>query len=301
MKPTLLIMAAGIGSRYGGAKQIVPVGPSGERIIDYTMYDAYRAGFGKVIFLINHALEKDFIEVVGEPVSHYMDVDYAFQEIPEKYAALGRKKPLGTAEAVLLCRDLIGGPFAVVNSDDYYGAGAFRTILPALEAMEHSSDEYAMLGYRIENTLTEHGKVARGICRVEDGFLQEITERTHIEKRGACAEFTEDEGDSWTAVPAGTPVSMNFWGFTPDIFDCLSEAMACFEAGELQEDAMKKECYLPNVVGALLRAGQASVRCVESPDRWFGVTYREDTPTVVTALKDLTGSGVYPTPLWDLR
>lgn len=301
MKPTLLIMAAGIGSRYGGAKQIVPVGPSGERIIDYTIYDAYRAGFKKVVFLINHALEKDFVEVVGEPVSHYMDVDYAFQEIPEKYAVLGRKKPLGTAEAVLLCRDLIGGPFAVVNSDDYYGAGAFRTILPALEAMEHTSNEYAMLGYRIENTLTEHGKVARGICRVEGEFLQEITERTHIEKRGACAEFTEDEGETWTPVPAGTPVSMNFWGFTPDIFDCLAEAMACFEAGELREDVAKKECYLPNVVGALLREQKSRVRCVESPDRWFGVTYREDTPTVINALKALTDCGVYPSPLWNLK
>lgn len=300
MKPTLLIMAAGIGSRYGGAKQIAPVGPSGERIIDYTMYDAYRAGFHKVVFLINRALEADFIEVVGEPVSHYMDVDYAFQEIPEAYAGLGRKKPLGTAEAVLLCKDLIDAPFAVVNSDDYYGAGAFRAILPALEAMERSSDEYAMLGYRIENTLTENGKVARGVCRVEDGLLREIVERTHIEKRGTCAEFTED-GKAWTPVPAGTPVSMNFWGFTPDVFAYLAEAMDRFEAGELREDAVRRECYLPNVVGALLREERVKVRCIESPDRWYGLTYREDTPAVVKALKDLTGRGVYPTPLWDLK
>ena len=296
MKKTLVILAAGIGNRYGGAKQITPVGPRGEKIIDYSMYDAYKAGFEKVVFIIRKNLEADFCEVIGDPVSKFMEVDYVFQEIDEEYAAKGRSKPFGTAEAIALCRGHVDGPFAVINADDYYGNHCYKLMGEILENMKPEGD-YAMMGYRIENTVTDKGHVARGVCRTENGMLVEINERTHIEKRGDCAEYTED-GENWVALPKGTPVSMNFWGFTPDVFDHLDAALEKFKATELVENPLKAECYLPNVVGEVLREKKVTVKVCECPDKWYGVTYKEDTPALMEALKNLTDEGKYPSPVW---
>lgn len=296
MKKTLVILAAGIGNRYGGAKQITPVGPKGERIIDFSMYDAYKAGFEKIVFIIRKSLEADFREVIGNPVSKFMEVDYVFQEIDPELAKKGRNKPFGTAEAIAICRGHVDGPFAVINADDYYGTHCYKLIGNLLDEMK-GEGEYCMIGYHIENTVTDKGHVARGICRTENGMLVEINERTHIEKRGECAEYTED-GENWIPLPAGTPVSMNFWGFTPDIFDHLDKAMEEFRSGELLKNPLKAECYLPNVVGEALSEGKVTVKVQECPDKWFGVTYKEDTPALVEALKNLTEEGKYPSPIW---
>ena len=296
MKKTLVILAAGIGNRYGGAKQITPVGPCGEKIIDFSMYDAYKAGFEKIVFIIRKSLEEDFREVIGDPVSKFMEVDYVYQEIDPEYAEKGRSKPFGTAEAIALCRGHVDGPFAVINADDYYGIHCFSLIGELLDNMT-GTGEYAMIGYHIENTITDKGYVSRGVCRTENGMLMEINERTHIEKRGECAEYTED-GENWVPLPAGTPVSMNFWGFTPDIFDHLDAAMAKFKENELPNNPLKAECYLPSVVGQLLKEGKATVKVQECPDKWYGVTYKEDTPSLMEALKNLTEEGKYPSPIW---
>ncbi|MBE6881515.1 MAG: nucleotidyltransferase [Ruminococcaceae bacterium] len=296
MKKTLVILAAGIGNRYGGAKQITPVGPCGEKIIDFSMYDAYKAGFEKIVFIIRKSLEADFREVIGDPVSEFMEVDYVFQEIDPEYAEKGRNKPFGTAEAIALCRGHVEGPFAVINADDYYGYHCYALIGDLLEQMD-GEGEYCMIGYRIENTVTDKGSVARGVCRTENGMLCEINERTHIEKRGECAEYTED-GENWVPLSAGTPVSMNFWGFTPDIFDHLDEALEEFRKDELLKNPLKAECYLPNVVGKLLEEGKITVKVQECPDKWYGVTYKEDTPALVEALDRLTKEGRYPSPIW---
>lgn len=296
MKKTLVILAAGIGNRYGGAKQITPVGPCGEKIIDFSVYDAYKAGFEKVVFIIRKSLEADFREVIGNPISKFMEVDYVFQEIDPEYAEKGRNKPFGTAEAIALCREKVEGPFAVINADDYYGNHCFRLIGELLDKMD-GKGEYCMIGYRIENTVTDKGHVARGVCRTENGMLVEINERTRIEKRGECAEYTED-GENWVALPAGTPVSMNFWGFTPDIFDHLDLALEEFKKNELPENPLKAECFLPSVVGNALAEGKVTVKVQECPDKWYGVTYKEDTPAIVEALKNLTEEGIYPSPIW---
>ncbi len=297
MKKTLVVLAAGIGNRYGGAKQITPVGPCGEKIMDFSVYDAYKAGFEKVVFIIRKSFFEDFCEVVGSKIANFMEVDYVFQEIDPEYAALGRNKPFGTAEAIALCKGHVDTPFAVINADDYYGNHCFAILGKELDKME-GAGEYAMMGYRIENTVTDTGKVARGVCKTEGGMLVEITERTHIEKRGECAAFTED-GENWVDIPAGTPVSMNFWGFTPDIFPHLEEAMAKFKAEELPGNPLKAECYLPNVVGELIKTGKATVKVSECPDKWYGVTYKEDTPALVEALQRLTDEGNYPSPIWE--
>lgn len=303
-KPTLVIMAAGIGSRYGGAKQITPMGPNGERIIDYSLFDAYRAGFRRVVFIINPAMEKDFREAVGDKVSEYMQVEYVFQEIGKALPGFDytpvpeRKKPFGTCEAVLSCRDIINGPFAVLNADDYYGRNAFTIIKEFLDNMDGTPGAYAMMGYKIENTLTEHGHVARGICHTENGMLTEISERTYVECCEGGARFSEDEGETFTFVSAGTPVSMNFWGFSADIFPHLEEAFRAFLKNELPLNPLKGEKYLPAVVGELLRDKKVTVKVLQSPDRWYGVTYREDTPMVQNAFLNLTCQGEYPTPLW---
>ena len=296
MKKTLVILAAGIGNRYGGAKQITPVGPCGEKIIDFSVYDAYKAGFEKVVFIIRKSLEADFREVIGNPISKFMEVDYVFQEIDPEYAEKGRNKPFGTAEAIALCREKVEGPFAVINADDYYGNHCFRLIGELLDKMD-GKGEYCMIGYRIENTVTDKGHVARGVCKTENGMLVEINERTRIEKRGECAEYTED-GENWVALPAGTPVSMNFWGFTPDIFDHLDLAIEEFKKNELPENPLKAECFLPSVVGKALAEGKVTVKVQECPDKWYGVTYKEDTPAIVEALKNLTEEGIYPSPIW---
>ena len=303
-KPVLVIMAAGMGSRYGGMKQLDPVGGHGQLIIDYSIYDAHRAGFDTVIFVIKEENEADFRSRIGDRVSKVMDVKYAFQrrdDLPEGYSVPpGRVKPWGTAQAALAARDLIDGPFAIINADDYYGPKAFQLIYDYLCAHPDGARyEYAMVGYLLKNTVTENGSVARGVCAVDgDGILREVIERTAIEKDGGDARFTEDGGETWTSLPGDTTVSMNLWGFNRSFLD---EALARFPAfldRALAEDPIKAEYYLPGVVEQLIRDGRARVRVLLSEDKWYGVTYRADKPTVVAALADKTGAGLYPDELW---
>lgn len=304
-KPVLVIMAAGMGSRYGGLKQIDPVDEEGHIIMDFSMYDARRAGFEKVIFIIKKENEKDFKEAVGDRMAKYMDVSYAFQElanIPEGYEVPeGRVKPWGTAHAVLSCIDQIDGPFAVINADDYYGQEAFQLIYDYLAS--HEDDEkyrYTMVGYHLGNTVTDNGHVARGICDMnENGELVAIHERTRIEKRDGGIAFTEDDGETWTSVPADATVSMNMWGFTKSILTEIKEGFPAFLEEGLQRNPMKCEYFLPTVVSDLLGEDRATVAVLKSADKWYGVTYKEDKPVVVAAIKRMKEEGLYPAHLWE--
>lgn len=304
-EPVLVIMAAGMGSRYGGLKQIDPLNEQGDIIIDFSIYDAMRAGFKKVIFIIKKELEKDFRERVGDKVSSFIDVAYAYQDIhdlPEGYSVPeGREKPWGTGHAILSCRDMIDGPFAVINADDYYGSHAFKTIYEYLTT--HEDDEkyrYAMVGYRVENTLTDFGHVSRGVCVTDDdGMLKGINERTHIEKRDGGAAYTEDDGQTWTQIPAGSTVSMNMWGFTNSIIGELAKGFPAFLDEGIASNPKKCEYFLPSVVGELLSKDRATVLVLPSEDRWYGVTYREDKPVVVCAIEDMKEKGLYPKVLWE--
>jgi len=300
-KPILVIMAAGMGSRYGGLKQMDPVGGHGQVLLDYSIYDARRAGFETVVFIIKHEIEGDFKNRIGARVERYMDVRYAFQrmdDLPEGYAVpLGRAKPWGTAQAALAARPFIDGPFAILNADDYYGPQAFRVIYDYLCA-HPEGDEYAMVAYRLENTVTDFGHVARGVCQVgEDGCLTRIVERTHIEK-GPPPRFTEDGGATWTELPGDTMVSMNFWGFTPSLLDRAREWFPRFLDKALAENPMKAEFLLPTLVGRLVDEGQVTVRALSSGDKWYGVTYKEDKPSVAAAIAQMTAEGLYPDELW---
>ncbi|MCF2679883.1 nucleotidyltransferase [Faecalicatena contorta] len=304
-KPVLVIMAAGMGSRYGGLKQIDPVDSEGHIIMDFSMFDAKRAGFEKVIFIIKKENEADFKEAVGDRMSKYMDVSYAFQElnnIPEGYEVPeGRVKPWGTAHAVLSCIDQIDGPFAVINADDYYGKEAFQLIYDYLAS--HQDDDkyrYTMVGYELGNTVTDNGHVARGICSMnEKGELMAIHERTRIEKRDGGIAFTEDGGETWTAVPADTIVSMNMWGFTKSILKEIKEGFPAFLEKGLGENPMKCEYFLPTVVSDLLGEERATVAVLKSADKWYGVTYKEDKPVVVEAIQKMKDAGLYPKHLWE--
>lgn len=304
-KPVLVIMAAGMGSRYGGLKQIDPVDEDGHIIMDFSMFDARRAGFEKVIFIIKKENEADFREAVGDRMSKYMEVSYAFQElsnIPEGYAVPeGRIKPWGTAHAVLSCIDQIDGPFAVINADDYYGQEAFQLIYDYLSS--HQDDDkyrYTMVGYHLGNTVTDNGHVARGICDMnEKGELVSIHERTRIEKRDGGIAFTEDDGKTWTFVPADTTVSMNMWGFSKSILEEIRDGFPAFLDQGLKENPMKCEYFLPAVVSGLVEKDQASVAVLKSADKWYGVTYKEDKPVVVAALRRMKEEGLYPMHLWE--
>lgn len=304
-KPVLVIMAAGMGSRYGGLKQIDPIDEQGHIIMDFSMYDAREAGFEKVIFIIKKEDEADFKAVVGDRMEQIMDVSYAYQDLnslPEGYELpAGRTKPWGTAHAVLSCKGMIDGPFAVINADDYYGRDAFKVIYDYLAS--HEDDEkyrYTMVGYELMNTLTENGHVARGVCTMnQDGELVGITERTRIEKKDDGAAFTEDEGRTWTDLPADTTVSMNMWGFTAGILDEIEREFAAFLEKGLAENPMKCEYFLPTVVSNLLEAGRASVAVLHSKDKWYGVTYKEDKPVVMDAIRKMKENGVYPDNLWE--
>lgn len=303
-KPVLVIMAAGMGSRYGGLKQIDPVDAQGHIIIDFSIFDAKRAGFEKVVFIIKKENETDFREAIGERIAKVMDVAYVFQDlhnIPEGFAVPGeRTKPWGTAHAVLSAKGEIDGPFAVINADDYYGREAFAKIYDYL--CSHEDDEkyrYAMVGYRLENTLTENGHVARGICEVDErGELVSVTERTRIEKRGQGAAWTEDEGATWNELSFGTIVSMNMWGFTEGFLGEIEKGFAAFLEKGLKENPLKCEYFLPAVVGSLLREEKASVAVLTTADKWYGVTYREDKPVVEQAIQRFKQSGLYPERLW---
>ena len=304
-KPVLVIMAAGMGSRYGGLKQIDPVDGEGHIIMDFSMFDAKRAGFEKVIFIIKKENEADFKEAVGDRISKYMDVSYAFQElnnIPEGYEVPeGRVKPWGTAHAVLSCIDQIDGPFAVINADDYYGKEAFQLIYDYLAS--HQDDDkyrYTMVGYELGNTVTDNGHVARGVCSMnENGELIAIHERTRIEKRDGGIAFTEDDGKTWTAVPADTIVSMNMWGFTKSILKEIKEGFPAFLDKGLMENPMKCEYFLTTVVSDLLGEERATVAVLKSADKWYGVTYKEDKPVVVEAIQKMKDAGLYPKHLWE--
>lgn len=304
-KPILVVMAAGMGSRYGGLKQLDPVGAHGELIIDYSIYDARRAGFETVIFVIKHEIEADFKAGIGDRLSKVMDVKYAFQDktdLPEGYTPpADRVKPWGTAQAVLAARDLIDGPFAVVNADDYYGPEGFRAIYDYL--LSHPDGgmyEYAMVGYMVKNTISEYGHVARGVCvENSEGYLADITERTRIEKDGQDAKYTEDDGGTWIHLPGGTPVSLNLWGFTKSF---LTEAWGRFPAfldKALAENPLKAEYFLPSVVSELIAEKKARVKVLTSCDKWYGVTYKEDKPVVVAAIQAMADSGLYPNNLWE--
>lgn len=304
-KPVLVIMAAGMGSRYGGLKQIDPVDPFGNIIIDFSIFDAKEAGFEKVIFIIKKSIEEEFKIHIGNRISRYMDVSYVYQEldkIPAGYEVPGdRVKPWGTAHAVLCCRDLINGPFAVINADDYYGKEAFRMIYDQLVSVKDDHKyQYTMVGYKLYNTLTENGHVARGVCRTDEaGRLVDIHERTRIEKHGDTAEYTEDGGATWTELSESTIVSMNMWGFTESILGELEGRFSVFLEKNLPVNPLKCEYFLPFVVDELLKSGQAEVTVLKSVDRWYGVTYKEDKETVVRAIKELKDKGLYPQKLWE--
>ncbi len=304
-KPALVVLAAGMGSRYGGLKQLDPVGAHGQLIIDYSIYDARRAGFETVVFVIKHAIEEGFRAAIGERLSKEADVRYAFQELddlPAGYAVPeGRTKPWGTAHAVLAARDVVDGPFAVINSDDYYGPEAYQKIYDYLSAHPDGPEgySYAMVGYRLANTVTEHGSVARGVCETDGaGRLTSVTERTCIEKDGADARYSEDGGKTWSPLPGDTTVSMNLWGFTHSFMDEAAARFPGFLDRTLANDPVKGEFFLPSVVSALIDEGKAAVQVLHSGDKWFGVTYREDKESVVRAIADKTAAGLYPDDLW---
>ncbi len=305
-KPVLVIMAAGMGSRYGGLKQIDPIDDYGNLIIDFSIYDAVAAGFEKVIFLIKKSIEKEFREQIGRRMEQHVETAYVYQELnhlPKGYECPeGREKPWGTGHAVLCCAEELGdAPFAVINADDYYGKSAFQTIFDQLSHMEDDDlYHYTMVGYDLYKTLTDFGHVARGVCTLDkNGMLQEIVERTRIEKHGELAEYMEENGTDWTALPKNTIVSMNLWGFTPSILGELSNRFSPFLDKSLRNDPLKSEYFLPFVVDQLVREGKADVKVLHSSDNWYGVTYKEDKERVVRAIRSFKESGLYPERLWE--
>ncbi len=303
IKPTLVVMAAGMGSRYGGLKQIDPVGPNGEIIMDYSIYDALKAGFGKVVFIIKEERKKDFHEKIGEKIEKLVETEYVFQkleDLPEGFKVPeGRIKPWGTAQAVLCCKNAVNTPFAVINADDFYGASTFKAIHDYLVNAKDSKDfyDYSMVGFLLENTLTDHGHVARGICTVDsEGYLKEIHERTQIKKFGCEAKYTEDN-NTWIQIPLESTVSMNIWGFTPSFFSALEARFPKFLEG-IKENPLKAEYFLPSVVDSLIAEGKARVKVLNTKEQWHGVTYQEDKPLVKEAIRKLIEKGIYPEKLW---
>ena len=304
-KPVLVVMAAGMGSRYGGLKQVDPVGNYGQLIIDYSIYDARRAGFETVVFVIKRQIEETFKAAIGDRLSKVIDVKYAYQELddlPEGYEVPAeRVKPWGTAHAVLAARKIVDGPFAVINADDCYGPEAYKAIYDYLSNTPENPDchEFAMVGYKVGNTVTENGQVARGICvEDEDHFLTTVTERTQIEKDGENARFTEDGGQTWTALPGDTIVSMNLWGLTRGFMEEAWARFSVFLDETLANNPVKGEYYLPSVISGLIEEGKARVKVLRSGDKWYGVTYQADKPAVMEAIAKKTADGVYPDDLW---
>ena len=304
-KPVLVILAAGLGSRYGGLKQMDPMDAYGNLIIEFSVYDSIRAGFEKVVFIVKQENLQDFKDTIGKRVSPFIETEYVIQDmkdIPEGYTIPdGRTKPWGTGHAILACAEAVKEPFAVINADDYYGPQAYKQMYDFLvNAEDDEKYRYAMIGYRIENTVTDHGTVSRGVCAMEGDRLTKIDERKTIEKRPYGAAFTEDGGQTWTDIPAGTPVSMNFWGFTSSIMGELKTRFVTFldKIASGEEDRMKGEIYIPKVVGELVDEDKVVVQVMTSHDRWYGVTYKEDKPGVVAALQALKDAGVYPEMLW---
>ena len=303
-KPVLVVLAAGMGSRYGGLKQIDPVGSQGEAILDYSLYDAHEAGFETAVILIKEAIREDFMATVGKRLEKCpLEIRYAYQELdalPAGYSVpAGRVKPWGTCHAVLCAKDAIdGAPFGVINADDYYGKSAYKVLYNALSAAQDGEKyDYCMVGYLLGNTVTDNGSVARGICQTENGYLTQVVERTKIEKYEGGIRFTED-GENWTDVTADTIVSMNMWGFTPSFLNELEKRFPSFLDTLAVKNPEKAEYFLPLAVEDLLRENKATVKVLQSPDKWFGVTYAADKPQVVAALKEKTNQGLYPDGLW---
>ncbi len=304
-QPTLIIMAAGMGSRYGGLKQVDKITDAGEIILDFSLYDAMMAGFNRAVFVIKEENRELFREMVDERAGRFMEIEYAYQkldDIPEGFTVPeDRQKPWGTAHAVLACRELINGPFVVINADDYYGPDAFVQIYDYLTT--HKDDdvyEYCMVGYQLKNTVTENGHVARGVCELDDkGFLKKVTERTRIMHHGDSIAYTEDDGESWTPLADDTIVSMNFWGFSKSMMDELQNGLPAFLEQALAENPLKGEYFLPGVADRLVQEGKARVKVLTSHDKWYGVTYKEDKEDVKNALQSMKDKGEhYPEKLW---
>jgi hypothetical protein len=303
--PTLVILAGGIGSRYGGLKQADPIGPNGELIIHYSVYDALQAGFGHVVFLIRRDIEDAFRERIGNQVEKHTDVTYIFQDLENTPAGFtippGRVKPWGTGHAALCCRDAVHGNFAAINADDFYGATAFKTLAAHLQTAQDtpSAYEYSMVGYVLRNTLSEHGHVARGVCQVgPDGYLEGIQERLHIEPLSDGIKDRLEDG-SWVPFAADSIVSMNMWGFTPSFFRELEARFPIFLAQSVPSNPLKTEFLLPNIVGELVLAKKARVKVLPTDEKWFGVTYQADRPRVQVAMRELIAQGRYPARLWE--
>lgn len=300
-EPTLVILAAGMGSRFGGLKQITPVDEHGHAIIDFSLFDAYRAGFRRVAFIIKHEIEADFKAVVGRRAEKYFDVRYVYQQIenlPEGYSVPeGRTKPWGTGHAVLCAAQAVDGPFAVINADDFYGRTAYTALYDYLTG-ERPENEHAMVAYQLKKTVTESGSVARGICRVEDGFLTDVVERTRIEKRGSDAAYTED-GENWLPLSGELPVSMNCWAFSHSMMDELIKRFPAWLDENVPKNPMKCEYFLPSVANALIKDGEGNVRVLNCHETWYGVTYKEDLQSFKDAMKRMRTEGIYPEALLD--
>ncbi len=300
MKPTLIVLAAGMGSRYGGLKQVDAVGPNDETIIDYSVFDALRAGFGKVVFVIRKDIENDFLEVFGKHFDGKVPYEIVFQELdmlPKGIACPpDRVKPWGTAHAVWVCRNVVKEPFAVINADDFYGANAFSVLAKALANPSLQEGEYFMVGYHLKNTLSDQGSVSRGVCTVDqNSFLSDVVERTHIERIDSDVKFKNESGDM-VNVDENSLVSMNFWGFTPNFFGHIDSMLNEFLSGSLANP--KAEFYIPTVVNHLIKNGNATCKVLPTTSQWFGVTYPGDKPVVMNSLKQLVEKGEYPSPLF---
>ena len=300
-EPTLVILAAGMGSRFGGLKQITAVDDHGHAIIDFSLYDAYRAGFRKVVFIIKHEIEEDFKNRVGRRMEKYFDVKYVYQQLdvlPAGYAVPeGRVKPWGTGHAVMCCAGVLDGPFAVINADDFYGPGAYSAIFDYLKE-DRADNEHAMVAYELRKTVTENGSVARGICSVENGYLTDVVERTRIEKRGDDAAFTED-GVNFVPVSGSVPVSMNCWGFGKAMLRELNDRFPAWLDENLPKNPLKCEYFLPFVANSIIKEGRGRVRILNCHETWHGITYKEDMDSVVNYLAELRRQGVYPEALLD--
>ncbi|MBR1845546.1 MAG: nucleotidyltransferase [Oscillospiraceae bacterium] len=299
-EPVLVVMAAGMGSRFGGLKQITPVDEQGDIIMDFSLYDARRAGFGKVVFIIKKAIEESFKENVGRRMEDWFDVRYAYQELdklPAGYAVPeGRVKPWGTAHAIACAAEEIDGPFAVINADDFYGRTSFQAIYDFLTG-DAPVQQQAMVGYRLKNTVTENGSVARGVCQVDNGLLTDITERTHIEQRQSGIVYTED-GETFLPLDGETLVSMNLWGFHQEMLEEFTGRFKAFLDENLPKNPLKCEYYLPSVANAQIREGKGTIRVLPTAECWHGVTYREDLQSVREAVAGMKAEGLYPERLW---
>lgn len=300
MKPVLVIMAAGLGSRYGGLKQMDKIGPNGERILELSTYDAIKAGFEKIVFILRKEIKIEFKELIGNKLEKYADIQYVIQDkniLPEGYSVpVGRNKPWGTGHAVLCAKNVVKGPFVVINADDFYGREAFKNIYNFL-IKNNDENQYGMIGYTLANTLSEYGHVARGICEVENEYLKEVVERTKIIKKGEAAFYTEDEVN-WIELNYNSTVSMNMWAFNKNVFEEIESGFRRFLDTEVKIDPLKSEYYIPSIVNSLLKNNRITVKVIPSQDKWYGVTYQEDKHIVRSAIEKLIKDGIYTTNIW---